>query len=331
MEEDLALLIGLCTHRLSAYAEAAGAVSDEERVETLLCLTSLRPLLRGASSAPSPTAALPAQSFMRLVSLVRAVSECPHVSYDVLLATSTLAHDVCAAAAPYVQPPVATPAQATALLTPLCALAAAPMMRACPQLQATPPTLGLGRPSPPAPLPESISMIASSLRSTAALPRALPSDEARLGWLPAPLMLSLQVAHIAAASSVEALAEPALEAVRSLLDLLPAAGGGSGAAVAEAASLVARSATETALALASSVPAAARLPLVNCLLACAAAMSPTDGSCATTAAKVHAHLEELHLTSYISHLTSYILHLTSYILHLTGARATRGAAGRRHR
>ena len=120
-----------------------------------------------------------------------------------------------------------------------------------------------------------------SVRGLALLPAALTSADARLPWLPTPLLLALYVGHAAAAAAAAAaggaagaapsapsapraaalagLADAATAAVRALAALVPAQLP-AGAALLE-------SAASTALALSGATPAAARLPPLSMAMA----------------------------------------------------------------
>jgi len=286
--EDMQLLIGLCSHRLHAYAAMRGddvqpEALDEAFAEVLLCLQAIPPLLP-APDAAAPSAALPALGFLRLVELLRAVIGAPHVTLAVLLAASQVAADLCVSAAPYCR---AGGDVAAALLPRLSSLVAAPLLRVCPQLQAMSAPPGV----PAVPTAEALPLVLTSLKALAALPKALGEPAAALPWLPAPLLLALRLAHVAAAGRVDALSEPAVDAVKGLLAQLPPAH--APAPAGPAALVVARSATETALMLAAATPAAARLPLLHCALAGAALLPVEDGGCARTMASLHSALATL--------------------------------------
>ena len=267
--EDAALLSGLCAHRLSSYAEQNGNVSDEEREEVILCLTSLQQLM--------PHASLPPSTMLRLVELLRAISNCIEQP-DVTSALANLVESLCAAAAKFINPPTATPADTAALLPPLSALACAPILRHLPHITpsptgALPPLAKAHEPPSPAAVP----LLVASLKATAALPAAISSPATRLPYLPAALLVSLHAAHSAATHSLEPLAEAAGAAIRSLLAALPTEASGAPADVLSNAALIGRSTAATAHALLDATPLPKQAPLLTALIASAASL-PSSGS-----------------------------------------------------
>jgi len=294
MTEDVPMLLGLCVHRLITYAAAAGAVAmaPEVAAEALLCLKALPPLLLllcTDDSAVLLPMVLPSAAFDRLLELLRAVAAAPQATEEMLLAAGHAAAKLCTVAGHYGNAP---DTDVTTRLNNLSSLAAAPLMRICPQLQ-----MMSMLPDKVMPMsPTSIPLVSASLNALVALISALSNSTVGnianasllLAWLPAPLLIALRVAHIAAAASVDALADPAIEAVNAIIAHVSEPHPASGAPYA----MLARSAAETALSFATATHMCARLPLLRCVLACAAALPPTAADCAPTLARIHEMLIE---------------------------------------
>ena len=277
--EDVALLTGLCAHRVSGFVEAGGAVTLEERDETMLSLASLQKLL--------PHAALPPASVLGLVELLRAATSCAAGSEDIASAIATLVEALCAAASGFVNPPAATPAEVASLLPALAALAAAPLLRCLPHLQTvSAAAMQTSSAPPPAPPAGSVPLLVTSLRATAALPIAISTPSTRLAHTPAALLLAVHTAHVAATHGIEPLATASVEAMRTILGSLPTSG-----ADAASASLVARACIATVLALLASTPAHSHGTLVSALLAAVGSL-PADEAEAD-AEQVHAAVASL--------------------------------------
>ena len=273
--EDVALLVGLCTHRIGAYAEAGGQVGVEERDETLQCASALQRLLPHVSLEPS--------AIVRLVEMLRACNDCipPEGADEMAAALAALVESLCTSAASLNGPGAAS------VVPPLAALAAAPLLRTLPHLHdliarpgATPPPA-----LPPCPPSEALPLTIASLKATAALPAALSPPSARIAHMPAALLIVLHVCHAAAVHSLDALADASLASLKNLLAALPSADTNC--------ALVARAAVATALGLLQTTPPTSQAKMLAATIATVAALPPADAGDDAIVGGLHASIARL--------------------------------------